>query len=118
MYVQGFVIPVPEGNKAAYIEVARFMADIMAENGATEIMEAWEEDVTDGKTTDFRTAVKAEPGEKIVFSWVIWPDRQTADAAHEKMRHDERMQDDSWVPPFSGARMIYAGFTPVFSMGR
>lgn len=117
MYIQGFVVPVPEGNKDKYLEVARFMADIMAESGATEIVEAWEENVTDGKVTDFRTAVKAEAGEKIVFSWVIWPDKPTADAAHEKMMQDERMQGD-WEMPFSGQRMIYAGFTPIFTMGR
>ena len=117
MYIQGFVIPVPAENKDKYIEVARFMADLMAEYGATEIVEAWEEDVKDGKLTDFRMAVKAEPGEKIVFSWVIWPDKATADAAHDKMMQDERMQGE-FDPPFAGARMIYAGFSPVFTMGR
>ena len=117
MYIQGFVIPVPEGNKDKYLEVATFMGQIMADYGATEIVEAWEEDVKDGKTTDFRMAVKAEPGEKIVFSWVIWPDKATADAAHDKMMQDERMQGD-WEPPFSGQRLIYAGFTPIYTQGR
>ena len=117
MYVQGFLIPVPEGNRDKYIEVARFMSDIMAKFGATEIVEAWEEDVKDGKWTDFRQAVKAEDGEKIVFSWVVWPDKTTADAAHEKMMQDDRMQGD-FTPPFDGKRMIWGGFAPVFTMGR
>ncbi|MEN7536919.1 DUF1428 family protein [Aurantiacibacter flavus] len=47
----------------------------------TEIAECWEEDVADGKVTDFRKSVKAEAGEKIVFSWMVWPDKATADTA-------------------------------------
>ncbi len=89
MYVQGFLVAVPEGQKDAYRDVAARAADKFAEYGVTEIMEAWEEDVPDGKVTDFRMATKAEPGEKIVFSWMIWPDKATCDAAHA------RMQDDS-----------------------
>ena len=119
MYVQGFVIPVPEGNKDAYREVARKFWDIAKDYGALSQIECWEADVKDGTTTDFRMAVKAEGGEQIVFSWMTWPDRATADASHEKLMADPRMETEFGAPdgsdmPFDGKRMIIGGFDPLF----
>ena len=112
MYVNGFVIAVPEGNKQAYIEVAEKFWPIAREFGALSQVECWEADVQDGKTTDFRRATKAEKGEKIVFSWVTWPDKATADAANQKMMEDPRMADFGEMP-FDGQRMVYGGFEPI-----
>lgn len=117
MYVQGFVIPVPADKQDAYRKMAEDAADIFKDYGATEIVEAWEADVPDGTTTDFRRAVKAEGDEKIVFSWMVWPDKATADAAHEKMMKDERFEALGDAP-FDGKRMIFGGFDPIFKMGR
>jgi uncharacterized protein YbaA (DUF1428 family) len=119
MYVQGFVIPVPEGNKEAYREVARKFWEIAKDYGALSQIECWEADVKDGTTTDFRMAVKAEGGEKIVFSWMTWPDRATAEASHEKLMSDPRMESefsnaDGSDMPFDGKRMIIGGFDPLF----
>lgn len=117
MYVQGFLIAVPEDKKEAYRELAEKAASKFAEYGVTEIVEGWEEDVSDGKVTDFRMATKAEPGEKIVFSWMIWPDKVTCDAAHAKMQDDDFWSQDMEMP-FDGMRMIYGGFSPLMTMGR
>ncbi len=75
-------------------------------------MEAWGEQIEDGKTTDFKRAVKLEDGEQVVFSWLVWPDKATADAAWEKMQNDPAMADMDM--PFDGKRMIWGGFQPVF----
>lgn len=117
MYVQGFLIAVPEGNKEAYRDLAAKAAEKFAEYGVTEIVEAWEEDVSDGKVTDFRMATKAEAGEKIVFSWMIWPDKQTCEASHQKMQEDD-FWNENMEMPFDGMRMIWGGFSPIFTMGR
>lgn len=119
MYVQGFVIPVSEGNRDAYREVARKFWEIAKDYGALSQVECWEADVKDGHTTDFRRAVKAEGDEKIVFSWMTWPDRATADASHEKLMADPRMEEQFGAPdggdmPFDGKRMIFGGFEPLF----
>ena len=115
-YFQGFVIPVKPDQKEAYRTMAAKAAPVFAEYGAIRTVECWEDDVADGKQTDLRRAVAAEPGEKIVYSWVIWPDRATCDAAAEKLMTDERMTPDGPVP-FDMQRMIYAGFEPVFNGG-
>jgi len=113
-YVQGFLIPVPEANKGAYRDMAARTAPIFREYGATRIVECWGDNLPDGTTTDFRKAVKAEEGENVVFSWIVWPDKATADAAHEKIWADPRMAEPDGPIPFDGKRMIYGGFAPIF----
>jgi len=110
-YVQGFVVPVFGDRRDAYREMAEKAADFFLEQGAIRIVEAWGEDVPDGKMTDFKRSVAAQADEQIVFSWIEWPDKSTCDAAAQRMQSDERskMPDDL---PFDGKRMIWAGFAP------
>ena len=117
MYVSGFVIPVPNSKKEEYRALAEKAAGFLKEYGVTEIFENWEVSVPDGKVTDFRKAVQATADEAIVFSWMIWPDQATADAAEKKMLEDPRMEDLGPMP-FDGKRMILGGFAPIFAMGR
>ena len=69
MYVAGFVIPVPQDRMEAYRRWAENSARIFGRYGCLEIVECWEDFVPGGKQTDFRRAVAAKEGEKIVFSW-------------------------------------------------
>jgi len=112
-YIDGFILPVPEGKRQAYHDMAAKAAVKFKEYGAVRIIEAWGDDVRDGKITDFRKAVKAEPGENIVFSWIEWPDKATRDAAWEKMMKDPDMQPDKDDMPFDGMRMFWGGFAPL-----
>jgi uncharacterized protein YbaA (DUF1428 family) len=119
MYVQGFVIPVPEDKKEAYRDVAEQYWPVAKANGALEHVEAWEADVPDGTQTDFRKAVDLKQGEKVLFSWVVWPDKATADAANEQIMNDPVMQAmDPADMPFDGKRMIFGGFEPILEEGR
>ncbi len=92
MYVVGLVIPVPEEKMEAYRKWAENGARIFKEYGCIEIVEFWEDNVPDGKQTDFRRAVNAKPGEKIVFSWQIWPDKASLESAETKMHEDNRLE--------------------------
>lgn len=114
MYVNTYVIPVPEDKKDDYLELANRFADVAKDFGALEIFENWELEVPDGKRTDYRKAVNAEPGEKIVLSWVVWPDRETGAKAHKGMFTDARLADIGEMP-FDGTRMILGGFEPILS---
>jgi uncharacterized protein YbaA (DUF1428 family) len=118
MYVQGFIVPVPADKQDAYREVAEKFWPIAHDNGALEHVEAWEADVSDGKQTDFRKAVALEPNEKVVFSWVIWPDKATADANNEKMMTDPRMEEMGSEMPFDARRMVFGGFEPIVEEGK
>jgi uncharacterized protein YbaA (DUF1428 family) len=122
-YVQGFIVPVPEGNKEAYRKAAIGMWEIMKDYGARRVVEAWQDDVPHGKQTDFFRSVKAEDGEIVVFSFIEWESREVCDGAHDKMMQDQRMKDfeknfEGAQPPFDGKRMVYGGFRPVVELNR
>lgn len=116
-YMQGFVVPVKGDRKEDYRRMAEEVWDIFAEYGGRRIIEAWQDDVPEGKQTDFFRAVKAEPGEKVVFSLIEWDSKQACDDAAAKMQSDERMQVPPADMPFDGRRMIFGGFAPVVELG-
>lgn len=116
-YIDGFLIAVPTANKRKFTDHARYADDMFIEMGALRVVECWGDDLPDGKTTDFRMAVKAEPEETVVFSWIEWPDKATRDAAMAKLMDpdnpDPRMDQDKNPIPFDGKRMVFGGFVPV-----
>jgi uncharacterized protein YbaA (DUF1428 family) len=117
LYVEGFILAVPAANRDEYRRHAAGAWPLFAEFGATRLVEAWEEDVADGKVTDFRRAVQAKEDEKVVFSWFEYPDRAGRDAATRKMMSDPRMEAMGASMPFDGKRMIYGGFAPIVEAG-
>lgn len=117
MYVAGFVIPVPAEKKDAYRKWAEMSSALFHEYGCIETVEVWEDNVPDGKQTDFRRAVAAKPGEKIVFAWQVWPDKATMEAAEKKMHEDKRFDIPGDIP-FDPKRLILGCFAPIFTMGR
>lgn len=114
MYVNTYVLSVPFDKKDEYVRIAEVFLEVAKDFGALEVFENWELEVPDGKLTDYRKAVKAERGEKIVLSWVIWPDRETAAIAHKGMIEDQRMLDLGDMP-FDSKRMIMGGFEPMIA---
>jgi uncharacterized protein YbaA (DUF1428 family) len=117
MYIAGFVIPVPEDKMEAYRRWAENGASLFRDYGCLEIVESWEDHVPDGKQTDFRRAVAAKAGEKIVFTWQIWPDKETMEAAEARMLADGKFDVDGEIP-FDNKRLIYGCFAPIHVMGR
>ena len=112
-YIDGFVLAVPADKKESYRQHATEAMPLFKEFGATRHVEAWGDDVPDGKVTDFKGAVKARDDEVVVFSWIEYPDRAARDSASAKMMSDPRMEEMGATMPFDGQRMIYGGFAPV-----
>jgi uncharacterized protein YbaA (DUF1428 family) len=119
-YIDGFVIAVPKANKQKFIDHANNADSMFMEMGAIRVLECWADDVPEGKTTDFRMAVKAEADEDVIFSWIEWPDKETRDKAYAVMMDpdfkDPRMDPVNNPMPFDGKRMIWGGFAPVVDM--
>lgn len=111
-YLDGYVLPVPDGNREAYRAMADKASAVFREYGATRVVEAWGDDVPDGKVTDYKRATKARDGETVVFSWVEWPSKDARNAAWPKIMEDERMKPDGDMP-FDGQRMFWGGFEPI-----
>ena len=125
-YVDGFVIACPKENREKFIAHAREGDSVFMDFGATRVVECWGDDVPEGHTTDFRMAVKAEPDEVVLFSWIEWPDKATRDAAMARMTEmmndpskvDPRMDPAKNPMPFDGKRMIFGGFVPIVELAR
>jgi uncharacterized protein YbaA (DUF1428 family) len=111
-YLDGFVVPVPEGKRDAYRELASKMAKVFRQHGATRVIEAFGDDVSKGEVTDFYRAVKAEDGEGVVFSFIEWPDKSTRDEAWKAIMSDESLKPEGEMP-FNGQRMFWGGFEKV-----
>ena len=116
-YFEGFIAPVPEANRDAYVKHATGFAALSPEFGIARHVEAWDNDVPEGKVTDFRKAVDARPDEKAVLAFFEYPNRQARDAANEKFMSDPRMEDMGKNMPFDGKRMIMGGFDAIVEEG-
>jgi uncharacterized protein YbaA (DUF1428 family) len=111
-YTDGFVVPVPEGKRDAYRELASKMAKVFRQHGASRVIEAFSDDVSHGKVTDFYRAVKAEDGEGVVFSFIEWPEKATRDEAWKAIMSDESLKPEGEMP-FDGKRMFWGGFEKI-----
>ena len=116
-YFDGFVAPVPKANKDAYLKFNQEAAPLFKEAGVGRFVEAWANDVPDGKLTDFRKSVNAKDDEDVVFAFFEYDSKETRDAATEKMRNDERMKEMGASAPFDGKRLIYGGFDAIVEEG-
>ena len=115
-YVDGFVLPVPKKNRAAYLKMARLGRKIWLEHGALDYHECIADDVKPGKLTSFPQSVKLKKGEEVWFSWVVYKSRRDRDRIMKKVMSDPRMA--VYGPhnmPFDGARMIWGGFKAMVS---
>ncbi|MFC7704511.1 DUF1428 domain-containing protein [Plastorhodobacter daqingensis] len=115
-YVTGFLLAVPTANKEAYRKLAESSWELFKEHGCLASHETWGVDVPDGKVTSFPMAVQKKEDETVVFSWMIWPDRETCDKGWAAMMNDPRMQEMPEMP-FDGMRMMWGGFEPLISLG-
>ncbi len=111
-YIDGFVAAVPTANKEAYLEHARVTAPVFKKYGALRVVDSWGVDVPDGETTSFPMAVKAKPGEIVVFAWIEWPSKDARDKGMENCMADPVFAGDMPMP-FDGQRMIMGGFETI-----
>ena len=111
-YVDGFVVPVPIKNLAAYRRMSRKAGEVWREHGALEYRECVADDVKPGKLTSFPQSVKLKPDETVVFSWIVFKSRAHRDRVNAKVMKDPRITAmmDPKAMPFDGKRMFWGGF--------
>ncbi len=112
MYIDGFIMPLRDDKLGDYTPMAEMFARKAKAQGAIGSLEAMGDGLEHGHTTDFFKAVKAEEGENVVFSIVVWPDKATRDSGWEKIMADPEMQPGATPMPFDGKRMFWGGFKP------
>ncbi len=117
-YIDGFVLPVPKKNLAAYLKMARKAGKIWREYGALEYIECVADDVKPGKHTSFPQSVKLKAGETVVFSWIVYKSRAQRDRINDKVMKDPRLAPmmDPKTLPFDGKRIFWGGFKTIVEM--
>jgi uncharacterized protein YbaA (DUF1428 family) len=111
-YVDGFVLPVPTAKVEAYRLMAEHAGRIWMEYGALQFVECVADDAKPGKLTSFPQSVQLKDDETVVFSYIVFRDRQHRDEVNEKVMADPRIKQsmEGKEMPFDAQRMIYGGF--------
>ena len=117
-YVDGFVVPVPLKNLAAYRRMAQKAGKVWREHGALEYRECVGDDVKPGKVTSFPQSVKLKRGEVVVFSVILYKSRTQRDRVLAKVMKDPRLKKmmNPKAMPFDGKRMFWGGFKAIVEL--
>jgi len=111
-YVDGYVLPVPKKNLAAYRRMAAAAGKIWREHGAVQFCECVGDDLETKMAMSFPRTIKLKRGETVLFSWIMFKSRADRDRVNAKVMKDPRvakMMDKKEVP-FDSKRMVYGGF--------
>jgi len=111
-YVDGFLLPVPKKNLAAYRRMAQKASRIWREFGALDYKECAGDDLNVKVGTPFPRGLKTRPGETVVFSYIVYKNRAHRDRVNAKIMKDPRIAKlcDPKNMPFNPKRMLYGGF--------
>lgn len=117
-YVDGFVIPVPKKNLAAYKKMAAGGAKIWKKHGALEYFECVGDDLSPKgvpgmKITRFPTLAKAKPGETVVFSFIVYKSKAHRNAVNKRVMKGMNEKAPPPMMPFDMKRMAYGGFKTI-----
>jgi len=116
-YVDGFVLPVPKKNVAAYRRMAAKANKIWIEHGALDFKECVGDDLNTKMGVPFGRLAKIKKGETVFFSYIVYKSRVHRDKVNAKVFKDKRMVTmmHNKKMPFDPRRMAYGGFKVVVS---
>src|SRR5215510_3514643 len=118
-YVDGFVMPIPRKNLAAYKKMALQGARAWKKHGALEYFECVGDDLypkmPGTKVAQFTAIAKARRGETVVFSFIVFKSKAHRDAVNKKVMKEmsELMKEQPQKMPFDVKRMAYGGFKTI-----
>ena len=121
-YVDGYVLPVPRRNLAAYRRMAKEAGKVWRKYGALQYVETVADDVKAGKWTSFPRSVKLKRGEVVVFSFIVYRSRGQRERVNKRAMKTFA-SDPKWKKymdpknlPFDGKRMFWGGFKPIVEL--
>jgi uncharacterized protein YbaA (DUF1428 family) len=109
-YVDGFLLPLPKKNIAAYKKISAAAGRIWREHGALEYRECVGDDISVSFGLPFPKQMKLKPGETVVFSWIVYKSKAHRDRVNARVMADPRIQMEGQAMPFDSTRMAYGGF--------
>ena len=116
-YVDGFVIPIPKRNVAAYQRIARRAGRIWMDLGALAYYETVGDDLGNDWGVPFPKLARVKSGETVVFSWILYRSKAHRDRVNKALMTDPRMKRMMAMKmPFDMKRMSYGGFRSLVAM--
>jgi uncharacterized protein YbaA (DUF1428 family) len=114
-YIDGFVVPVPKKNLAAYARMSKKAGKIWREHGALEYRECAGNDLKVKMGLSFPRGIKVKPGETVVFAYIVYKSRAHRDQVNARVMKDPRLRGmcDLKDMPFDVKRMMYGGFKTI-----
>jgi uncharacterized protein YbaA (DUF1428 family) len=110
-YVDGYVLPVPKKNLAAYRRMAVIASKVWRDHGALEYRECVGDDLNVKWGVSFPRQIKTRPGETVVFAWIVYKSKAHRDRVNAKVMQDPRLAAMATKKmPFDCKRMVYGGF--------
>jgi uncharacterized protein YbaA (DUF1428 family) len=115
LYVDGFVVPVPKKNLAAYARIAKKASKLFREYGALEYRECAGDDLDVKMAQPFPKGIKTKPAETVVFAYIVYKSRAHRDKVNARIMKDPRIHAlcDPKNMPFDCTRMLYGGFKTI-----
>ncbi|MFN3614585.1 MAG: DUF1428 domain-containing protein [Rubrimonas sp.] len=111
-FADGVLLEVRGEKRAACLDLAGTAARVFRDRGALEAVARRGDDAPEGRVTSVPMAVKLQPGESAVFSWVLWPGCAARDRGTKGSSEDPRMAAVKEAP-FDGQRTMFGGFEAI-----
>ncbi|MGE0548842.1 MAG: DUF1428 domain-containing protein [Kofleriaceae bacterium] len=114
-YVDGFVIPMPKKNLAAYKRMATGGKKIWMKHGALQYFECVGDElkVPKGMGVGFPKGVRLKAGETVIFAFIIYKSKAHRDAVNAKVMADPAMGKMPNNMPFDPKRLLFGGFRTI-----
>lgn len=121
-YFDGFLMPVPSGNKDGFIAYSHHSDTLFAQHGARRIVECWPQSVDAIALSSAGPGIDARDGEAVAFSWIEWRDKdarmQGMAALDPIIRTDPHFNPDINPPPFDTGRVMWGCFETLADLGQ
>lgn len=112
-YVDGYILPIPEKNVAAYRKMATIGRNAWMKHGALDYRECVGDDLNAPWGMPFTKMMKLKPGETVVFAFVVFKSRAHRDRVNKKVMKEMNAMGGSKEMPFDAKRMVYGGFKTI-----
>lgn len=118
-YADGFLIPVPTKNLAAYKKMSQKAGEVWMEHGALDYKECTGDDMNaEGMSTTFPQLLKLKDDHTVVFSWIVYASKAERKRILKLVMADPRLAKmmDPKNSPFDPKQMLYGGFSVIVDM--
>lgn len=116
-YVDGFLLPIPKKNIAAYKKMAKLGAKVWIKHGALDYKECVGDDMKSPMGIPLTKMAGAKASDTVVFAYVVFKSRKHRDSVNKKVMAE--MSSMPWPKkmPFDCKKMGYGGFSVLVSGG-